>query len=120
MRITGLREVVRGLEKLGVEVDDLKDAFSSIAAEGARLAAGFASVKSGRLVGSVRGNRAKARAVIAAGRSSVPYAGPQNYGWARRNIKAQGFMQQADRVLQTRSRVLLEDALTGAIRRSGL
>jgi hypothetical protein len=120
VRVTGLREVVRGLEKMGVEVDDLKDGFSSIASEGAQLAAGFIRSLTGRLAGTVRGNRAKARAVITAGRSSVPWAGPQNYGWARRNIKAQGFMQQADRVMQTRSRVLLEDALTGAIRRSGL
>jgi hypothetical protein len=120
VRITGLREVVRGLEKMGVEVDDLKDAFTSISQEGARLAAGFVNSLTGRLAGTVRGNRAKSKAVIAAGRSSVSWAGPQNYGWTRRNIKAQGFMQEADEILQTRSRVLLEDALTRAVRRSGL
>lgn len=120
MRVEGLREVVRGLEKLGVEVDDLKDAFASIADEGARLAAGFVHSRSGRLEGSLRGNRAKARAVITAGGARARYAGPQNYGWARRNIRAQGFMQKADAVLQTRSGVLIEGALNQAIRRSGL
>lgn len=120
VRITGLREVVRGLEKMGVEVDDLKDAFAPIAAEGAEIAAGFVHSRSGRLAGSLRGNRAKNRAVITAGGARARHAGPQNYGWRRRNIEPQGFMQKADQVLQTRSRVLLEDALNSAIRRSGL
>lgn len=120
VRITGLREVVRGLEKMGVEVDDLKDAFAPIAAEGAEIAAGFVQSRSGKLAGSLRGNRAKNRAVITAGGARARYAGPQNYGWRRRNIEPQGFMQKADQVLQTRSRVLLEDALNSAIRRSGL
>jgi hypothetical protein len=120
VRITGLRETIRGLEKMGVAVDDLKDAFAPIAAEGSRIAAGFVQSRSGRLAASLRGNRAKNRAVITAGGARARYAGPQNYGWRRRGIEPQGFMQKADEVLQTRSRVLLEDALNGAIRRSGL
>lgn len=120
VRVTGLREVVRGLEQMGVDVDDLKDGFSSIASEGAALAAGFVRSRTGRLAGNVRGNRAKSKAVITAGGARVRYAGPQNYGWTRRNITAQGFMQRADAIMQTRSSVLLEDALTRAIRRNGL
>ncbi|MET9313828.1 hypothetical protein ABZX12_18605 [Kribbella sp. NPDC003505] len=120
VRIQGLREVVRGLEKLGLSVDDLKDAFAPIAAEGARLAAAHVRSRSGRLAGTLRGNRAKSKAVITAGRASVPYAGPQNYGWKRRNIPAQGFMQRADAELAPRSVRLLEAAVNDAIRRSGL
>jgi hypothetical protein len=120
VRVDGLREVVRGLEKLGLEVDDLKGAFAPIAEQGARIAAGFVRSKSGRLAGTLRGNRAKNKAVITAGRASVPYAGAQNYGWKRRNIDAQGFMQKADEMLQPRSLHLLENAINDAIRRSGL
>ena len=120
VRIEGLRETVRALEKVGVEVDDLKDAFAPISQEGARVAAGFVQSRSGRLAGTLRGNRAKSKAVITAGRSSVPYAGAQNYGWQRRNITAQGFMQKADEVMEPRSRRLLENAINDAIRRSGL
>ena len=36
-KVTGLREVVRDLEAIGVEVEDLKDAFGAIAAEGAEV-----------------------------------------------------------------------------------
>lgn len=120
VRVEGLREVVRGLEQLGLEVDDLKDAFAPISQEGARLAAGFVQSRSGQLAGTLRGNRAKSKAVITAGRASVPYAGPQNYGWQKRGITAQGFMQKADEVLQPRSVRLLENAINDAIRRSGL
>lgn len=119
-RVEGLREVVRGLEKLGLSVDDLKDAFAPIADEGARIAAGFVRSRSGKLAGTLRGNRAKSKAVITAGRASVPYAGAQNYGWQRRNITAQGFMQKADDQLESRSLALLERSVNNAIRRSGL
>lgn len=120
VRIEGLREVVRGLEKLGLEVDDLKGAFGPIAEEGARTAAGFVRSRSGALAGTLRGNRAKSKAVITAGRATVKYAGAQNYGWEKRNISAQGFMQDADEVMATRSLKLLEEAINDAIRRSGL
>lgn len=120
MRITGLQEVVRGLQKLGLSVDDLKDAFAPIAAEGAQLAARYVRSRSGKLAGTVRGNRAKNKAVITAGRASVPYAGAQNYGWSKRNIEPQGFMQKADKQLESRSLSMIEGAINDAIRRSGL
>lgn len=121
MRVTGLREVIRDLEAIGVEVDDLKDAFASIAAEGARLASGFVRSRTGNLAGSVRGNRAKSKAVIAAGSAvRVPYAGAQNYGWAHYGIQAQGFMQRADAILAPRAVDQLETAIESVIRRKGL
>jgi len=120
VRITGLREVVRGLEQLGVEVVDLKDAFEPIAAQGARIAAGYVHSRTGRLAGSVRGNRAKSKAVITAGRASIQWAGPQNYGWTRRNIEPQHFMQRADERIAPIAVALLERGLERAIRRHGL
>lgn len=118
--VVGLNEVVRDLQKMGVEVDDLKDAFAKIADEAAQTAASFAPRKSGRLAGDIRGNRAKSKAVVTAGRASVPYAGPINYGWPSRNIAPAGFMQRADQAMQTRALDLLEDEINQKIREKGL
>lgn len=119
-QVTGLNEVVRALLAIGVEVDDLKDAFSSIASEGARIASGYAPRRTGRLAGDIRGNRAKSKAVVTAGRVSVPYAGPINYGWATRGIEPSGFMQKADKELGPKALRLLEDEINAAIRKRGL
>lgn len=120
VRVEGLRQVVKGLEDLGVSVDDLKEAFGPIAAQAARVAAGYVHSQTGALAGSVRGNRAKSRAVVTTGRTSVPYAGAQNYGWPRRNIEAQGFYAKTDEVMEPLAIGLIESALEAAIRRSGL
>lgn len=120
LRVTGLTQVVRALKEIGLDVDDLKDAFSAIAREAADRAARHAPRKSGRLAADIRGNRAQSKAVVTAGRGSVPYAGPINYGWPARNIAASPFMQKADQEMQDRSVQLLEDGINTAIRRRGL
>jgi hypothetical protein len=120
VRVEGLNAVVRALLAIGLDVEDLKDAFGSIAAEGARIAAGFVHSRSGRLAGTLRGNRARNKAVIVAGRGRVKYAGVANYGWPRRNIEPQRFMQRADAVLQPVAVARLEQAINDAIRRRGL
>ena len=120
-RVEGLSQVVRDLQKIGVEVDDLKDAFAKIADEAARTASSFAPKgPTGRLSASIRGNRAKSKAVVTAGRSSVPYAGPINYGWPSRNIAPALFMQRADEAMQTRAISVLEDEINQKIRERGL
>ena len=115
-RVQGLTSVVRALQQMGLDVDDLKDAFSKIAAEGAREAASFAPRRTGRLAGDVRGNRAKSKAVVTAGRASVPYAGPINYGWRARGIAPSLFMQKADQRMQPRALQLLEDEINRKIK----
>jgi hypothetical protein len=115
-KVEGLSSVVRALQRMGLDVDDLKDAFSQIASEGARVASGFAPVRTGRLAADVRGNRAKSKAVVIAGRASVPYAGPINYGWAARNIAPSGFLQKADVVMQPRAIQMLEEETNKKIR----
>lgn len=120
VQVTGLAQAVRALKAMGAEVDDLKEAMSAIADEGAERAARHAPIRSGRLAQSVRGNRAQSKAVIRAGRSSVPYAGPINYGWPARNIRPSGFMQKADEEMKPRSLVLLETNINQIIRRKGL
>lgn len=120
VRVEGLSAVTRALLELGLEVDDLKDAFSNISREGAQLVARYAPHKTGALAGNVRGNRARSSAHVAAGGASVPYAGPINYGWARHNITASGFMQKADKEWQPYSLRRLEQEINAQITRRGL
>lgn len=119
-RIDGLNGVIRDLVAMGLEVDDPKDALSEIARFGAIEAARFAPKQSGRLARDIRGNRAKAKAVVAAGRVSVPYAGPINYGWALHGIRTSGFMQKADKAVQPYALRRLEADINASIRRRGL
>jgi hypothetical protein len=119
-KVEGLNKLVRDLQTLGIEIDDLKDSFSKIADKGARVAASFAPRKSGALAASVRGNRAKNKAVVAAGKAKVPYAGPINYGWQKRNIAPSHFMQKADEVLRPEALKLLEQEINRKIAERGL
>jgi hypothetical protein len=120
VRVEGLNALTRDLQKLGAEVDDLKDVFSSIAREGAELASSFAPKVSGRLAGTLRGNRAKSKAVVTAGRAAVPYAGAINYGWPVRNITGAMFMQKADAELSPRAVDMLDAGIDKIIHRLGL
>jgi len=119
-RVEGLREKVRDLEAVGVAVDDLKDAFGAIAKEGAALVPGFIRSRTGRLAGTARGNRAKSKAVVTLGRSSVPYAGVYNYGWPRKNIPAALSMQKTDERMQPIAEQRLDEEIDKAIRKRGL
>lgn len=119
-RVEGLSSVVRSLTRMGVEVEDLKAAFSAIAAEGAARAARYAPRRAGRLAADIRGNRAKSKAVITAGRTSLPYAGPINYGWPARNIQPASFMQSADADMQPIAVQMLETEINRQIKLKGL
>jgi len=134
-KVEGLTKVVRALKQFGLEVNDLKDAFAAIAAEGAQKAAAYAPRRSGRLAGDIRGNRAQSKASVIAGRARIPYAGPINYGWGRLNaswktgafatgIRGQyagsGFMQKADEEMRPRAVLLLEENINAVIRQKGL
>lgn len=120
VQIEGLTKTIRGLQKAGVEVDDLKDAFADIASRGARLASSFAPVRSGKLRASIRGNRAKNKAVVTAGKARVPYAGAINYGWPRRGIAPALFMQRADAAIAPDALRLLESGIDDALRKADL
>ncbi len=119
-RITGLNETVKALQAAGVAVDDLKDAFQPLAKDGARLASSFAPKGTGRLAKSVRGNRAKNKAVVTAGGARVPYAGAINYGHRKRNIEPSEFMQRADRRLRPDAERRIVAALDALIRKEQL
>jgi hypothetical protein len=120
VRIDGLNQVVRGLQELGLDIEDLKDAFAPIAARAARYASSFAPRRTGALAASIRPNRSKNKAVVVAGKARVPYAGVINYGWARRNISPSSFMQKADERMRPLALQMLDDAINAKIRERGL
>lgn len=79
VRIDGLREVVRDLERLGVSADDLKDAFGKIAGDVVEESSRRVRVRTGALRATIRPARTKNKAVVRAGTARVPYAGVVNY-----------------------------------------
>ena len=133
VRVEGLNRVVRDLQKTGTDVADLKSVFAEIASEGASLAARFAPARTGKLRATIRGNKAKNKAVVLAGRAKVPYAGAINYGWKtghagqpRRGggwplgIVPAHFLAKADAQLQERAPQMMEDGLSRIIERNDL
>lgn len=121
IRVTGISQLNRDLRKLGIDMEDLKDAMGKLADMGAQAAAGFAPTQSGALAGSVRGNRAKSKAVVTAGRGATSqYAGVINYGSPRRGIAAQHFMQRADAKVSPRIIPTLTADIDRLIRQKGL
>lgn len=99
VEVEGARELRRTMKAAGEDLGDLKDANAEVAAYVAAAARGAAPSVSGRLAGSVRGNRAAASAVVKAGGAAVPYAGPIHWGWPSRNIAAHPFV--ADTAAET-------------------
>jgi len=80
VRVTGLRETVRNLERLGVSVQDLKDAFGAISRDVVADARGRVRVLTGAHRDSIREARTKNKAVVRAGNTgNAPAAGVLNY-----------------------------------------
>ncbi|WGL50640.1 hypothetical protein P5P86_11760 [Nocardioides sp. BP30] len=121
VRVEGLSATVRALEGMGIEVMDLRNAMAKIATQSAQIIQAHAPVgETGRLRADVRGNRAKAKAVVSAGRTSVPYAGPINYGWKAHHIRAAMFMQSADARMQFLAPLILEAEINRLLVARGL
>lgn len=120
VQIEGLNQKIKALQELGVELDDIKDVFAKIAEEGAELASSFVPVKSGALQDTIRGNRAKNKAVVTAGRARTLYAGAINYGWPAHNIAPAMFLQKADEALEPKAEQMLIDGLDQLITEKGL
>jgi hypothetical protein len=99
-RVTGLNRLLKDLQAMGVEVNDMKAAFRDIARQGAHVAGSLAPVRTGALARSIRGTAARNYAAVSAGGRKIDYAGPINYGWRKRNIQADRFMQRADHVIR--------------------
>lgn len=120
VRVEGLGRVLRSLERLGVEVEDLKDGLGRIGTEAMPVYQALTPVRSGRLRGDYRVSRAKGRVNLYVGRASVPHAGPINYGWPARGIRASNFVERGDRVAAPRATASLETEIGRLIANLGL
>ena len=120
LEVEGLKQTVKALEQLGVEVDDLKDVMGPIADHAAEVMRPLIPSRSGKLRASARGNRAKNIARVTVGSARVKYAGVINYGWARRGIKPADFTGKTDRALGDDAARMLEDGLDNILERNNL
>lgn len=120
IRVTGLRETIRTLEQLGVQVADLKEAMTRIGTLVGREAYTLARKKSGRMAGSIRPGRAKSKAIIRAGRAGLPYVGVQHYGWPGHGITPNPFLTDAAENKQREAVTELSDSLNSLIRKLDL
>ena len=96
VRVKGLREIVRSLERMGVEVADLKAAFNRIGNVVVAEAVSLAPTQSGALANSIRASKTKNKSEVRAGSAKVPYAGVINYG-GYNNIEGVHFLDGAEK-----------------------
>ena len=94
LRVEGLRQTVRSLERFGVEVQDLKAAFNKIGTIVVNEAVTLTPTLSGALAASIRASKTKNKSEVRAGSARVVYAGVIHYG-GYNNITAQPFLTTA-------------------------
>lgn len=118
IRVTGLGKTIRAMSKAGADATDLKDLMHSIGL----MVIGRANppVKTGRLAGSMRAGRGKTKAVVRAGRASVPYAGVIHYGHPARNIKPNPFYITALQSSQGKALQMLDEGLAEILEKNNL
>lgn len=94
--VDGADQLRRSMRKAGVDMTRLKDAHRDVADTVSKRARGTAPQgPTGRLAASTRPGATQKAAIIRAGKKSVPYAGPIHWGWPRRGIRAQPWLQEA-------------------------
>lgn len=120
VHVEGLRDTVRALEAVGVEVAELKDVFGSIASEAAETMREYAPVGSRTQAGrahlrdTIRPNRAKGKAVVTIGGAKAPHA------HAVRASHPSRFVEKTDAHMEERTVAMLEDGLNDITKRNGL
>lgn len=127
VRVIGLRQVVRTLERYGVEASDLKAAFKRIGTMVGNEAKGLAPQLSGALANSIRPSNTKNRSIVRAGSAKVPYAGVVHYGGGvsrgsrgPHNISPHPFLTDAVENKQAAAIDAMEDELNALIRKLDL
>jgi HK97 gp10 family phage protein len=114
IQVEGLKQAVRSLERMGVEVADLKTAFKKVGNLVADDARQIVNSQTGALAGSVRTGNAKNKAIVRAGSAKVPYAGVINFG-GYHNIQAQDFLGKAAEQNEKKSVTTIEEEIKSLI-----
>ena len=104
VKITGLRDTLRAMEKAGTDATDLKDLMQQVG--NIVVHAARPPRASGALASTVRAGRSKTKAVVRAGTARTPYAGVIHYGWPSRHITAQPFL--VDALDRTQAQILAQ------------
>ena len=119
--VQGLREVVRSMEKMGVDVQDLKGAFQKIGTKAQAQAKMNAPKESGRLAGTVRQSKRKNAVLLMAGYNSkkLRYAAVHEYGWPARGIPAKRYMGKTVEQLGGYAVSELQKELAHLVRKAG-
>lgn len=110
MKIEGFNKTVQALSRAGAETQDMKDLMHSLGSLVVKTARPLTPHKTGRLAGSIRAGRGKTKAVVTAGRKSIPYAGVQHYGWPAHHIKASMFLVKA---LEVKNEEIVRNLIKG-------
>lgn len=80
VRVDGLRQTTRALERLGIEVADLKESMQRIGSKVVSDAQSSAPERTGALKASIRQSKAKNKIDVLAGRAKTYYASFVEYG----------------------------------------
>lgn len=99
VRVSGLRDLVRNLERAGVDAQDIKDVMEDAGTIVARRASWLAPRRTGKLANDIRVNKAKTKASVSVGRQRVPYARYVYFG--KYNAAKGGLYQKANPFLYT-------------------
>lgn len=120
IQVKGLKETVRSLERLGIEVRDLKGAFKRIGQLVVTDAQARAPHLTGALAQSIRPSNTKNKSVVRAGSAKVPYAGVQQWGWPAHSIAATNYLTDAVDAKQAQVLRSLEEELRDLINKLDL
>lgn len=118
VRVKGLNETVRALQRLGVSVEDLKGAIAPITNKVVADAQALTPARTGRLRASIRGSKAKNKAVIRGGTARVPYASFVEFGSVRN--RAVGMVKRAITSNERYAANRLDQEMQSLIQRYGL
>ena len=125
IRVTGIRDLTRSLEKAGVDASDIKETMQAAGEIVARRASWMAPSRSGALRNNLRVSKAKTKASIRFGSARVPYARFVYFG--KYNESKGGLYQKAnpfiyDALTATRSQVFskIEQGITDILQKNDL
>jgi hypothetical protein len=107
IRIPNLKKIQDALIGLGVTKQELSQASFEAGQITARSIQAFMSYdrRTGKLLSTVKAKKLGTKVIVTVGNNTTAkYAGPQNFGWFKKNIKPHNWIQRA--LKATRQRVL--------------
>ena len=120
IRVDGLRKTLRAMEQAGADAQDMRELMHSLGMIVVGAARPNTPTLSGALAGTLRAGKGKTKAVVRAGRASVPYAGVQHYGWPARGIDASPFLTDAVQSTRAQTFAALDEGIGDILKKNDL